>query len=129
MSTTNKLASQMPGVLKEAADHMRKLANQNVDLLQENGELKSELRIMKLARRMEERGIEPTLDFDTKVASLREVGDEKLSVIEQAVELAPGGFNLGRLGGGEESSDKVAGDESPSGDSLEHFVLSQQAYT
>lgn len=125
MPDIKKIASQVPAVLQESAQHMRKLSEDNANLVQENDELRHELRLVKLARRMEERGLEPSLDFDEKVATLRGFDRSKLASFEQAVEITAGGFALGRL---EHPDDKTASD-SGGGDPLENFVLSHQAYS
>lgn len=126
MADMNKLASQIPGVLQEASQHMRKIANANADLVRENEELRHELRLTKLARRMEERGLEPSLDYEAKLASLQDIDVSRLDALEQAVELAAGGFTLGRLDAGDGDT-KVAGGTRH--DDLDTFVLSHQAYS
>lgn len=96
-NTMKKLASQVPAVLAETGRHMSKLASRNVELEQENSALRHELRLHKLAHRMEERGLEQSLSFEEKVAHLQSVPTGKLDALEQAVELTHGGFKLGSL--------------------------------
>jgi len=130
MSDMNKVASQVPGVMGAAAQHLRKLAGQNVDLVKRAEVAEHEVRVMKVARRMDQRGLEPNLSFEEKTAMLREMDPEKLGSLEQAIELSAGGFRLGRV----EAEEKRASTGSEfysaqSGtDSLEDFVTNQKAY-
>lgn len=130
MKTTN-LASDVPGVLKIASGHMRKLASTNVELRAENTKLASELRVTKIARRMELRGIQPNLSFEEKVAGLSKFDEVKLASVEDAIELVSGGTPILGTVQPSESGVKTA---SYSGDSrdgqtdpLDAFVLSQAA--
>ncbi len=92
-----KLASQIPGIVQNAAESLQKLAGDNLALLDENEALRHELRATKLAHRMEERGFEPTLSHAEKVAALAALDSTKIATMEGAVELAAGGFSLGRM--------------------------------
>lgn len=130
MNTRQKIAAEIPGVLKIASQHMRKLATQNTTLSQENDSLRHELRLSKIARRMETRGIEPGLSYEDKIASLHAVSVDKLAGLEQAVELAAGGFSLGSLQS-DEAPAKTSGElyRSAGGDHLDSFITSQQAFS
>lgn len=136
MSNLEKLASDVPGILTAGAEHMRKLATSNVALLERAEGAEHELRLMKLARRMETRGLEPSLSYEEKVASLREHPTEGIGSLEQAVELAAGGFSLGRLEEAGDKGEKVASAQSGEiyhtnaggGDDLDEFVSTQQAF-
>lgn len=97
MTDMKKLAEQAPQILSASANHLRKLANANVDLAQRNQELEHQLRLHKLARRMEDRGLEQQFNFEEKLSHLQEIDSSKLDSLEQAVELSPGGFKLGSL--------------------------------
>lgn len=121
-----KLAGDLQGVLRTSADHMTKLANQNAELHAVNQALEHELKAMKLARRMEQRGIEPGVDFETKVANLLQTPLEKLATMEQAVEFATGGFRLGQVQA--EDGAQTGGEGRPL-DDLDAYILSQTAYT
>jgi hypothetical protein len=108
-----KISSQdAAALLKQAGAAIR-------GLTKENGELKGELatqqredRIEKIARDMEEKGLSSDLDFETKVASLREA--KNLDATEEAVKMAaPQGLDLGG------PSDVPGGGTHP----LEHFIL------
>ena len=131
-----KLASDVPGILTAGAEHMRKLATQNVALLERATGAETELRLVKLALRMESRGIEPSLSYEEKVASLREHPVSGLDSLEQAVELAAGGVSLGRLEEAGDLGQKVASTQAgeiyhinaDGGDDLDEFVSSQQAF-
>jgi len=129
MSDTRKMASQVPAVLAEASATLRKTASRLIEAENENGILRNELRLAKIARRMEQRGLEPALDFEQKIAQLKEVQPSKLDALEHAVELTAGGFKLGSL---EEPNDNVEGvhGESVSATnyaSLDNFILSGRA--
>jgi hypothetical protein len=136
MTDISKLAGDVPGILAASAQHLRKLAGQNVELLERATAAEHELRLMKIARRMEQRGLEPNLSLEEKVASLHDVDPSKLDSIEHAVELTAGGFTLGRISQPEDNGTKVATwhtgelyhSNGAGGDDLEEFVASQQAY-
>lgn len=130
MSTElQKLAGDLQGVLRTSAQHLEKLANEHAELLAVHAKQDHELQAFKLARRMEQRGLQPDLDFEQKVAKLLETPVEKLATLEQAIELAPGGFRLGSV----QADDKVANDDFGSSgsaaDPLDSFISSQAAYT
>lgn len=116
-----KVANQTPGILKAASDQLRSMAVELVDATREKEAAQHELSAMKIARRMEERGLEQGLSYQEKVAALYDSTPEKLAHIESAVELASGGFSLGRLS--EEEGAKVAA----SSDDLDAFILSGAA--
>lgn len=130
----NKLAHQIPGILHASAEHLTKLASDNAALLDENEALRHELRVIKLAQRMTERGLDPALSLEDKVASLRDFGDTKLASLESAVELVAGGFSLGSVSRTDETlgTVKKAGQLYPYADGedpLDNFVLSGSSYT
>jgi hypothetical protein len=127
MSTDlQKLASDLPAVLKTAADHLKKLSHSHVAVVRENEQLSHELSAHKLARRMEQRGLSSELDYEAKVAKLLEMPVQKLASMDAAIELASGGFNLGKV----EADDKTASEGSqPGGDPLDSFISSNAAYT
>lgn len=121
-----KLAGDLQGVLHTSAEHMTKLANQVAELSAINQRQDHELKAMKLARRLEERGLSPELTFDQKVAQLLTTPLEKLATMEQAVELASGGFRLGTT----QSDDfQTSGSDGKVADPLDAFISSQAAYT
>lgn len=130
-----KIAAEAPAILHEAAREMRKLAEDNVELVQSNEDLAKELRIHKLAMRMDERGLEQGLTLPEKVASLANVSNEKLAAIEAAVEMAPGGFKLASLRETSEELSSVS-TQMPPGETassahyarLDHFIASGAAH-
>lgn len=120
-----KVAADAPGVILAAAQHMRKLANDNVALHSRAEAAEHQLSCMKLARRMEERGLEQDLDFDQKVAELIRTPVEKLAAIEQALEMYPGGFRLGAV----DTEEKTASEAGVgSRDALDTFINTGAAY-
>lgn len=93
-----KLAHDVPAVLAEGARVTRKLAQDNIELASVNEALERSLRLHKLAMRMEERKLEPSLTVTEKVAMLEKITDDRrLSGIEAAVEMQAGGFKLADL--------------------------------
>lgn len=133
-----KIAADAPAILHEAAREMRKLAEDNVELTDKVAVLERELRIHKLAMRMDERGLETALSTAEKIASLSALPMEKLSAIEAAVEMVPGGFKLASL---RETNEELASYSSDSrtlppgelGSSahyarLDSFIVSGQAH-
>lgn len=129
MSEMTKVAGQVPGIMQEAAQHMRKLAEDNTMLVQERNALQHQLLCEKIAQRMAERGIESELDHRGKVAKLTSLEPSKLATMEQAIELAGGSFRLGRV----EEADKAASDSSfvrsdAGSDDLDNFLASNAAY-
>lgn len=121
-----KLAGDLQGVLRTSAQHLTKMANAHAALMADNQQKDHELKAYKLARRMEQRGIIPELDFESKVAKLIETPVEKLATYEQAVELAATGFRLGSVS----ADDRVVSSEQGSNpDVLDSFISSQAAYT
>jgi hypothetical protein len=130
---TEKVAGQVPGVMQAAAQHLRKMAADNVTLYKRAESAENEVRRMKLARRMEQRGIEPQLSFEEKVEKLSALDPEKLATTEQAVELAAGGVRLGTVASrDEEKRSSVRGETYRSSedgsDPLDAFVMNQEAY-
>lgn len=132
MSDTEKVAGQVPGIMQAAAQHMRKLSEYNVELVQERDALMHENRLMKIARRLEQRGLEPNLSFEEKVAKLEAVPSEKLAATEQAIELTAGGFSLGHVGEAQPSEKRASKGElyssNSAGDELEGFVTQNHAF-
>lgn len=107
-----KIAHDAPGVLLEGARTTRKLAQDNVNLFNENEALKRELTINKLAMRMHDRGLEPSLSLSEKVTMFGGVPEEKLAAVEAAIEMAAGGFKLGSLFNPEDVSSGVPSSKS-----------------
>jgi hypothetical protein len=97
MTDISKLASAVPSILAETSNCLRKLASTNAGLVKENEDLRHALRVMKIARRMEERALDAGTPYEAKVARLQGFESEKLDTLEHAIELSPGGFKLGSL--------------------------------
>lgn len=132
MSDMNKVASQVPGVMGAAAQHLRKMASQNVELVKRAEVAETEVRAMKIARRMDQRGLEPNLSFEEKTAMLRDMEPKKLGSLEQAIELTAGGFRLGKVEPQEEkraSAGELYSAGEAGSDTLEDFVTTQKAYS
>lgn len=115
----------VPQVLNIAAQHMRKVASDNVALLETNAKLAHELRLHKIAMRMEERRIEPEVPLQEKIANLHQVPPHKLDALEQAIELSVGGFKLGSL---DNPSLNESGESSSVHHDLDSFIRSNVAY-
>lgn len=109
MNPITKIASDAPAVLLEGARLTRKLASDNMELVEHNEALERELTIHKLAMRMHERGLEPGMDINEKVAMLRDVEPAKLAAVEAAVEMSAGGFKLATLRVEEDYSSTTTG--------------------
>jgi len=120
-----KVASDVPGVLLAAAEHLTKLANDNVALEQRAESAEHQVACYKLARRMEERGLQQELTFDEKVAALQQLPVAKIATMEQAVELSAGGFSLGTVAEDSKTA-SPNGVENP--EALESFINSGAAY-
>lgn len=121
-----KLAGDLQGVLLTSAEHLQKMAASQAELIAVNAQQSHELQAYKIARRMEQRGLESDLDYEAKVAKLLEMPTEKLATMEQAIEFVPGGFRLGTV----QADDKMAsGESTSSADPLDAFISSQAAYT
>jgi hypothetical protein len=98
MDEMTKIAAAVPGVLHEAAEFTRKLASANLDLVRERDGALHQLRLMKLAQRMHERGIDPHLSFDEKVEHLGQHEATKIAAFEAGLSLVGGGsLSLGQL--------------------------------
>jgi len=111
---------QVPEILGAARTHLIKLSNSNVKLAEERDAARHELHVMKVALRMEERGLDPTTTFDEKVAALRAMPAPKLASTEDAVEIAAGGVRLTKL-----SEAQEAGSAATTSTELDDFVLNQ----
>ena len=113
MNTLTKIAHDTPGMLLAGASITRKLAQDNANLLNENDTLVHELAVHKLAMRMHERGLEPALSLNEKVAMLGNVDPTKFAAIEAAVEMSAGGFKLATLRVEEELTSASPAQKSP----------------
>lgn len=115
-----KLAgNDIPGVLREAASHLTKIAAENVALEERATSAETEVRLMKIARRMEERHLDTNLSFEEKVAQLRGYTAQKLASVEAGIEFVTNGASLGTVGDAKTATD---------GASIDDFILSGAAY-
>jgi hypothetical protein len=134
MNNMEKVAHEVPGIMQAASQHLVKLAGKNVELVKRAEAAEHENRVMKLARRMEIRGLHTNLSFEDKIAQLMEVPLDKLATMEQAVEMAAGGVRLGKVAETDSGSKIASSGYEPSGgssdvDELEVFIESQAALT
>lgn len=99
-------AAQAAQVYSEVPGVLRALAAERDSLLEKNAELQTELdgyreadRIEKIARAMEEKGIDPGVEFSDRVERIKEAADKgkSLDVIEQAVDMAAPNGGLAKL--------------------------------
>ena len=124
-----KIAGQFPAVVTEARDHLRKMAHSLVAEREKSAALEKELRLHKLARRMEARRIDDELDFDQKLAKLASIPDDRIDSFETALEMSPGGFKLGSLQDQEETSAGTEGLSSTDAQKqLDSWILSGAAH-
>lgn len=83
-----KISSEQAGsILKHAGATIRSLVEENSDLKEKVASYRRESRIEKIAKDMEDKGLNNELSFEEKVASLRG-SDTSLEVTEEAVKLA-----------------------------------------
>lgn len=129
----NKVAADVPAMMHSAATHMRKLAGSNVELSKRAQSAEHELRVMKIARRMDLRGLHPNLSYEEKIASLRDYSTEKLATTEAAIDLAAGGVRMPQLQQTETAHKVASGENRAPGESdsdpLEEYIESQAALT
>lgn len=118
-----KLAADLPAVLLEAAEHLELTSTKLAASEKRASDMEHELRAMKLARRMEERGFQSDVSFDSKMAELRRETPEKLAAMEQGLEFAASGFRFGAAME-TEASPSVGASADPLGD----FITGQHAY-
>jgi predicted nuclease with TOPRIM domain len=100
MPMMNKISATQAGqMMKMAAENLRALSEEKVSVAKERDELKSECeslrekvasiereqRIVKVAKTMEEKGLNTGLSLEEKIENLREKGN--LDVIEEAVNM------------------------------------------
>jgi hypothetical protein len=116
--------NDVPSIMRAASQHMSKLANQNVGLVKRAESAERELLIVKIARRMEQRGLQQHLSYEEKVAHLSEVQD--LDAVQAAVEIAAGGVSLGKVAEADRPSNNTRSD---SAEDLEAFINSQSAFS
>lgn len=109
----NKISSQdAASLLKQAGAAIRTLTKERSDLQMKVASFEKRERMEKIARDMEEKGLNQDLTFEQKVATLEKAPN--LDVTEEAIKLAaPQGSGFGSL------SDQPGGSASP----FEHFIM------
>lgn len=118
-------ATEVPGILKTAAEQVRKQASTILDLTRERDGLNHELRAFKLAHRITERGLDDHLSFEQKVAKVKDLDQEKLAGLEAIIEGVGGNFSLGHI-----EEEKTASEEGEnSAEALTQFILNGNALT
>lgn len=123
----DKIASQIPVVVTEARDHLKKMAGSLVASESRCSALEKELRFHKIARRMEERRIDDDLNFDAKLSKLASIPTNRLDAFETALEISPGGFKLGSLQDEEAGGDSHGRTGAPARKALDDFITSGAA--
>lgn len=83
----NKTSSAQAGqMMKLAAENLRALSEENQDLKTKVSHYEKKERAEKIASKMEEKGLEPELSLQDKIAGLLKRDD--LSVVEEAVSMS-----------------------------------------
>lgn len=103
-----KISSQkVQALLKQAGASIRTLSEENRELREKLANREREDRIVKVAKEMEDKGLNDEFDFEQKVAALRSAQD--LEATERAVQMtSPQGVKLasaGDMAGGGAGSD------------------------
>jgi hypothetical protein len=94
----NKISSQdAKALLKTAGAAILEVTQENAELREKVAAYERHTRVEKIARDMEEKGLNPDLDFGQKVAALSYA--QNLDVTEEAIKMAaPQGRVLGDVG-------------------------------
>ena len=79
-------ATQASSILKQAGTTIRSLIEENDGLREKLAASDKETRIEKIAKEMDDKGLNDALSFEEKIAELR--GKDNLDVTEEAVKLA-----------------------------------------
>jgi hypothetical protein len=118
---SNISAADAQGVLKQAAAAIRTLKDENDDLKSKVADHEREEKIASIAKDMEEKSLNSDLDFDEKVAALREAKD--LDVTAEAIKMAA---PQGKLMGGTppDGDDGVHGGGTSA---FEHFIMTGES--
>jgi DNA polymerase sigma len=115
-----KISSQnVQGVLKTAAETIRAFEAENHQLKSKVASYEKKERIEKIARDMEEKGLNAEMTFSEKVASLQ---NQDLVVAEQAVKMA-----APQRGGGIKLSDGDKEVTASAASALEQYILTGDA--
>lgn len=96
---TNALLLKTAGLIREMSESLQEV---NAKL----ASLQHERRCEKVASRMESLGIDASIPYTSKVATLSRLSREKLAQFEGALDMLPGRISLGSM----DPSDSVQGD-------------------
>lgn len=108
----NKTSSAQAGqMMKLAAENLRALSEENQDLKTKVAHFEKKERAEKIAMKMEEKGLEPELSMQDKIAGLLKRDD--LSVVEEAVGMSAPQMKLASA----HNDERVAVEGDNSGDS------------
>lgn len=110
----HKISSgEAASLLKQAGAAIRTLTSERIELRQKLAAYERRERAEKIAREMEEKGLQDDLTFEQKVAAIQKA--QNLDVTEEAVKLAaPQGRVFGNVGDDQPGSNGVS--------ALEHFI-------
>jgi len=91
--------SEVPGVLRALVTERNELLEKNASLRKENEEFKRRDRIEKIARSMQEKGLDPSSSLEEKADRIKEAAQRgrSLDVIEEAVEMTAPNGELAKL--------------------------------
>lgn len=126
-----KVAQDTPAIMREAGASLRKLASANISLEKRASNAERELHAIKLARRLEERGLNADFSFDQKVAKILDMPQAKLAGLEAGIELAASGGGLGSVMSDEDAKTAAAltPGASVSDTDFDAFILNGSAYS
>lgn len=108
--------AEVPGVLRKLASERDGLRAENEDLREKLAEYERSERIEKIAKSMQEKGIDVSSSMEEKVERIKEAAERgrSLEVIEEAVEMTAPNGDLAKL------AEDVSGN---SGDQLTAYLL------
>ena len=108
--------AEVPGVLRKLASERDELRAENVNLREKLAEYEHSDRIEKIARSMQDKGIDVASSMEEKIERIKEAADRgrSLDVIEEAVEMTAPNGELAKLADGESGN---------SGDQLTAYLL------
>lgn len=103
-------------ILKTSAATLRAISEENESLKEKVAHFEKKEQAEKIANLMEEKGIQPELSFQEKVASI--MVRENLSVLEEAITLSAAQVKLASV----HDDDRATVEGDPSGDAATRFV-------
>ena len=107
--------SEVPGVLRALVTERDELKEKIASLQARLNEIEEADRIEKIARSMDQKGLDPMTPFEDKVERIKEAasGGKSLDVIEEAISMTAPNGELGKLGS----------DPANTGDQLTSYIL------